>query len=1077
MKKLLICLITLLGSTLIYAQANQKSIDAPNIDFSMGDFTNWKRYFGKFICDNPTAPDTDKTYSYFDWTEVTTPTERIKLTGDVRTLDPILQCDDLQTNPDPGKNVARIGEPLKTEGMIGAGCNLSHKAAAAEKLEYTYTVTPSTTILKYRFAAVLHIPDKVGSAHIGDERPFFDVNIKVVKPDGTKATVACSSYSAVVNQHSSLLKRGNVPSTGCTASKGNPDEYMFQPWTDALVDLREYVGSKVTISVITHDCLVRCTGNEPAAGGHEAYGYFRAEVMDLDLSTMVCNTEDASIAAPEGFASYQWSRSDHYTISANPSTPNIVSIESANMVPNVVYSCTLSDQLGCAAVKLSTKLDPVVLEPSFDYTAKCGGEVEFTSTSTVSGDEMVNWIWDAGEGQSSGQISNHTYSAPGDYDVTLTATTKNGCKQSYTKIITVPYFPDLKVVADPNICSGRELNVLAENVEYGSKIEWSSTEAGQTFPEETSFITNPTKSQIYTAKVTDSRGCEYTASKEVIVFGKTHVYISGADITCPSEEILLTLVGNNLDNISWNAPNSAGQNTIKVYPTDNAIYTARATDINGCEVTATHTIGVHPRPTLTVDSPIVCKGTDATVKVSGAQSYFWHDTSYSGNTGGELVINNVQNDYSVLVTGYNEHGCTNSTVVSVKVKDKPVVSVEGDTERCFDTEPFKLVAHGADTYIWNNTEEAAIFSAPSDRDHTITVVGKIGTCESEPLKVNLITIPVPKINALQEDVTICTGDEVALQVNGADTYQWYNTTETSNTLVVAPLNTKTYTVRGVSANGCTSDELDILVTVNHPDLIKLHIEKSIACPGKPDSAIIVANGALTYQWSSIPEREDITYNQSDVLSLTYDTPTLIKVKGTNEFACNASAEISLTPLPEPVFDFKVEPTYVEEDKPDVRVLGISPAEGFSQWYWDMGDGSDIISNHDTIYTYDVHTRTEPFLVEVTAIDENGCRFTGETEIEIWKQPWAPDAFSPNFDGLNDNFHLFRTKDIEECYFYIYNRLGEVVFEGYSVDDTWDGTYKGKPCPWGTYGWVLQYTSNINGEKREEVLKGQVTLVR
>ena len=61
MRKILLCLITLLGSTLIYAQVSQKSIDAPNLDFSMGDFTNWKRYFGKFKCDNPTAADQDKT--------------------------------------------------------------------------------------------------------------------------------------------------------------------------------------------------------------------------------------------------------------------------------------------------------------------------------------------------------------------------------------------------------------------------------------------------------------------------------------------------------------------------------------------------------------------------------------------------------------------------------------------------------------------------------------------------------------------------------------------------------------------------------------------------------------------------------------------------------------------------------------------------------------------------------------------------------------------------------------------------------------------------------------------------------
>lgn len=1076
MKKLFWCLVILLGSITLNAQISQRAIDAPNLDFSMGDFTNWKRYFGKFKCDNPTAADQDKTYSYHSWTEVTASAERIKLLGDVSTLDPIMQCDGLQTNPDPGKNVARIGQPQKTEGMSGTGCSMSELDAAAEKLEYTYTITEATSVLKYRFAAVLHLPDH-GGQHIGDERPFFAINIKVVKPDGTEATVACSSYSTVVNEFSALLKRGTAPTGGCTASNGNPTEYMYQPWTSAMVDLREYIGSNVTISVITHDCLVRCSGVQPAAGGHEAYGYFRAEAMDLKLSTRVCNEESASIAAPENYFGYNWSRSDHFPISADASTPNLVSIPFADMVPNVTYSCTLSDELGCAAIKLDTKLDPVVLKPSFEYTAKCGGEIEFTSTSTVSGDDMVNWLWDAGEGETSGEISNHKYSKPGDYEVKLTATTKNGCKQSYTKNITVPYFPDLKVNAEPNICNGKELNVSAENVEHGSEIEWSSTEAGQTFPEETSFLTHPTKSQIYSVTVTDIRGCEYTASKEVIVFDKTHVYISGTDIACPSDEINLTLVGNNLNNISWNVPNAADQASIKAFPTGPTIYTARATDINGCEVSASHTVNVHPRPTLTYESPIVCKGEDATINVSGAQSYQWHDPAYSANTGGELVINNIQDNYTVLVTGYNEYGCTNSSVVNVIVKEKPVVTIEGETERCFNTEPFKLIAHGADTYIWNDTEETAIFTAASDRDHTVSVVGKIGTCKSEPLNVNLVTLPIPQIKALQEDIAICEGEDVTLQVNGADTYQWFNTTETSNTLVVAPLENKTYTVTGISQNGCISNELDISVTVNHPDIVTLHLEKAIACPGKPDSAVIVANGALSYKWSSIPERDDITYNKSDVLSVTYDTPTLIKVKGTNEFACSATAEISLTVLPEPIFSFKVEPACVEESKPDVRVLGISPAKGISEWYWNMGDGSDIIENHDTIYTYDVNMRTEPFLVEVTAIDENGCIFTGETQIEIWKEPWTPDAFSPNGDGLNDRFYLFRTEHIKECYFYIYNRLGEVVFEGFSIEDTWDGTYKGKPCPWGTYGWVLHYTSDINGEKREEILKGQVTLVK
>jgi gliding motility-associated-like protein len=960
--------------------------------------------------------------------------------------------------------------------MRGSGCNVADIDAAAEKLEYTYTVTEATAILKYRFAAVLHIPDQ-GGEHKGDERPYFEIQINVTNPDGSTAEVPCSSYTTVVNEYSSLLKRGTVPTGGCTASKGIPNEYMFQPWTSALVDLREHIGSQVTITVITHDCLVRCTNNTPAAGGHEAYGYFRAEAMDINLATRVCNEEDAQIAAPAGFASYKWSRSDHFTMNTYEDKPNIAYIPANIMLPNIVYTCELSDELGCAAIKVNTKLDPVILKPSFDYTTYCGGKVKFESTSTASGDNMISWIWDAGEGEVSGEVSDHTYSKPGDYEVTLTATTENGCKQTFTKTISVPYFPDLKINADPNVCNGKEINVSAVNIELDSKIEWSSSLAGQTFPEINSFVTTPTQSQIYSIKVTDQRNCVYTASKEVRVFDKTHVYIKGVDHICPTKEAKLELIGSDLTDINWNIPNTKDQQIVSVFPNETSTYTVNATDKNGCEVNASHIVNVYERPTLNFEVPLVCQGSDVTIKATGAQSYLWHHPDFSSYSGGEITIKNIQETTTILVTGYSPDGCTNSQTVTALVQQMPVVTIEGTTERCFNTEPFIINAYGADEYIWNSTEISNTFTAPSDRNHTVSVVGKIGTCESEPVKVELNTIESPKITALQENITICDGNEVTLQVSGAEQYQWYNTTETSSTLVVAPTESKTYTVKGISADGCISNEVDINVTVNHADQVTLHIEKAIACPGKPDSAVVVAQGALKYEWSSIPEIEGVSFNKSDALHVNYDTPTIIKVKGTNELACSSTAEIELTLLPEPKFEFKVEPTYVDESKPYVHLHGLSPYSENSKWHWNMGDGSNILQARDTIYTYDISRHTEPFMLEVTAYDENGCKYEGEAEIKIWKESWAPDAFSPNGDGINDRFGFYRTEYITTCEFYIYNRLGEVVYEGHSKDDKWDGTYQGKPCPWGTYGWVLNYTSTIDGDTREGVLKGQVTIIK
>lgn len=1065
------CLALLCYSIVLLAQVNQAAADAPNLDFSMGDFTNWKRYEGTFSCDDASVADPHKTYSY-TWTEVNT-TNRLTLMGNVQTLDPILQCDDLYCNPDPGKDVARIGRPQVTEGMRGSGCNTSYVEAAAEKLEYTYTITLATAILKYRFAAVLHIPDQ-GGDHFGQERPYFAIDVLVTKPDGTTAVPTCSSYQTVTNEASSTLRRGTSP---CAASTGNPRDYMFQPWTSAMVDLRQFIGCKVTISVITHDCLVRCGAhNIPAAGGHEAYGYFRAEAMDLALSTKVCNQDDAQIAAPEGFGSYLWKRSDNFPIAANAGTPNIVSIPFDNMVPGITYTCTVSDELGCAAIDMSTQLNPVVLEPSFTYQVGCGGKVDFTSTATVQGDNLVNWIWNVGEGVSSGQLSDHTYAAPGDYDVTLTAVTSNGCKQSYTQTITVPYFPNLEIDATPHVCNGKELNVSVQNAEYGSQIAWSSSVAGQTFPTTASMVTTPTQSQRYTATVTDPRGCVYTADKEVLVFDTTRVYIEGDNMVCPTEPVQLTLIGSNLSDIRWNIPYATDATQVEVYPNETSLYYVQATDAHGCKVRAQHTIDVHPRPVVQVDAPAVCKGEDAIVHITGAQSYMWHDPSQSGNNSGDAVFENLTEDKGVLVTAYSEHACIQSTVISMRVKEKPVIEVQGETQRCFNAQPFELQAFGADSYVWNHTETTAYFTAPSDRNHRVTVTGYIDNCPSDPIEVNLTTLPSPTITAMQEAVAICEGDVATLQVTGADTYQWFNTTETSSTIAVSPIDNTIYTVKGISADGCLSGEIEIPVTVHRADQVNLRIEKSIACPGKADSVVLVADGALIYQWSSEPAINGIDTYSADRISLLYDEPTIVTVKGTNQYACSSASQITLTRLPVPAFEFKVEPTWIEADHSTVRFTGVLPADDV-KWYWNTGDGAAILQARDTAYHYLVDNQSAPIGVEVTAIDQYGCRYQGEAEIKVWKEIWAPTAFTPNGDGLNDTFHFYGTHYLSDLTYYIYNRLGEVVFEGHSPTDAWDGTYLGQPCPWGVYGWVAHYKATISGSLREATLKGQVSIVK
>ena len=73
--------------------------------------------------------------------------------------------------------------------------------------------------------------------------------------------------------------------------------------------------------------------------------------------------------------------------------------------------------------------------------------------------------------------------------------------------------------------------------------------------------------------------------------------------------------------------------------------------------------------------------------------------------------------------------------------------------------------------------------------------------------------------------------------------------------------------------------------------------------------------------------------------------------------------------------------------------------------------------------------------------------------------YLPNAFTPNGDGLNDEFHadgLF----IKEFKIEIWNRFGEGVFAGTSFRQGWDGKVNGQIAPVDTYMYKVEATDKL-----------------
>ncbi|MEM1321427.1 MAG: gliding motility-associated C-terminal domain-containing protein, partial [Bacteroidota bacterium] len=91
--------------------------------------------------------------------------------------------------------------------------------------------------------------------------------------------------------------------------------------------------------------------------------------------------------------------------------------------------------------------------------------------------------------------------------------------------------------------------------------------------------------------------------------------------------------------------------------------------------------------------------------------------------------------------------------------------------------------------------------------------------------------------------------------------------------------------------------------------------------------------------------------------------------------------------------------------------------------------------------------------------------------------YIPNAFSPNDDGINDEFGAFGT-DIIRFQLRIFNRWGGVVFESKDPEGHWDGFINGEPAQEGVYTWMIELEGyQEDGSTYTEVLSGNTTLLR
>ena len=146
--------------------------------------------------------------------------------------------------------------------------------------------------------------------------------------------------------------------------------------------------------------------------------------------------------------------------------------------------------------------------------------------------------------------------------------------------------------------------------------------------------------------------------------------------------------------------------------------------------------------------------------------------------------------------------------------------------------------------------------------------------------------------------------------------------------------------------------------------------------------------------------------------------------------------------------------------------GILDPGNYSEYLWQDGSRSPTFTfNSDGVFF-------------VAVKDGYGCMGTDTVTLRqiCPTKTFVPDAFTPNYDGVNDEFKVYGS-DIISMRLLVFDRWGNQLFEGTTQDQVWDGHFNGERLDTGVYVWQLELEGYLpNGEIFNEVQSGSVTII-
>ena len=668
--------------------------------------------------------------------------------------------------------------------------------------------------------------------------------------------------------------------------------------------------------------------------------------------------------------------------------------------------------------------------------------------------------------------------------INLWAITNFGCIDSLNFPFIVNPLPTIRASRDTILCYDQPTPISAIG---GAIYQWTPP----------SFLLNPNAaatiaappypdSIMYVVKGTDANQCFNFDSVKIKFYTKTSISAGPDTSIClpPSTNarIFAQLNGTGVFNSVYWLPASTLTNSNSSTPTArplvNTDYIFHGIDTNRCLMRDTvRVIVLDPRFNLILM-------TDTSICPRDTFQIFPHDqgefSTYRWTPNSPLAISNPNIRTPVLkplntiqyILSISNYCYTKTDTVVVNVLPLPIIGLKALDSICFlETYQFLSNPYHID-YTWTTSEPSfsnrKIYNPTAKPGTSQTYILKVidtNTCVNTD-SIRLLVHDLPYLSVVTIPRYICQGDTIELTVltKEKSDYLWWNpiglSSDTAKTVKAFPEDTTKYYIRATNIHQCTWTDSFVL-NVQKP--IRPYATRSARiCKGK--FIDLYAEGGLYYLWQP-------SYNINDTLSRT---PQVFP-DSFFTYTIFISNDCFLDSLKVDVYVDTLPKVYLGKDTSifrgqEITIVGRTAAEKL-EWF-----PKRVVETNPFVREIHVSPK-DTTLYWLEATDERGC--VGRDSINVFvygkNVMLIPTGFSPNGDGINDEFKIVKHLNIRSIsYFKVFNRWGEKIYTTTDINKGWDGSYEGQPSPAGVYVW---YVEAFTYDNERIVQSGNVTLIR